>query len=706
MSVSFGVSVNYKPRLGPDEEPYSLLVYVGGLSHTVVSKRLIVVPGAAEKPLLQFEIPRPAQVAAGKPFLPADTALMVIAMVAAKSDDDAHKHKLGVNLGGTACFPLREVLKSNQGSARAMQKLRVYNAMVADRSYNEDKGELTLTFDQPKFPHGIEPWLPEDEYTVDHNAEFQNSLIQTVIQASMHFGKTTTCRFPAIAELPGLPPYQFHQYFIPGQMLAAKRSYKPMTEEWWQRLIDMGIQRAYPQMSVDTAKIFLEDLDSERDHMAVLVNAFCTPCNYWRYYPDQTQTSRGKYVQMECFGITSRAKCGIVNNHMYSPLQDCEDDEEDIQKLSVEFSNRRIQQFKTPLLRKLQDFSQHYVVLQALCGVNGQQLSDGRGVSKDPYASLGGHEVSVTMRKSTFVKLLGRLNKNRPLFKDWAGDYDPDAPFTFPEDQPLIGEGTGDVDPVGGGYRSSLLDAYRYLIVGNENTTLFDHWKMVQWQDPTKINDFYRCFLSFVVPELYDLGYGNASFTAMTLNPRTNQWERGFSYNDLMRPHTNIALRVDPAMSETQARTVKRVASFYPPIEGYVTPGPAEACPIRSKFEKRMQRILDVMKRQERSAQGKRTLVADFYPTYYQLEKERIDGICRLIEQKSQIVDVKITEEAIHQGLGGYRIAFTIDMTQNPQQLIKSLSLHQRERQCLAAPHTAEPTLRATMSRLRMLKEK
>jgi len=674
MSVRFDVAVKYSPRLGPDEQPYALLVWIGGLEHTVVSKKLIVVPGHADKPLLSFDIPKPAHIAAGEPFLPADAALMCVALIATNSADDKHKHKLGVNEAGTACFPLRQVLRSSQGSAVATQALRVYNAMVADSHYTEDKGELKLTFGQLK-SQAVEPFLPENEYTVDHEAELQNPLIQAVIQASMHFGQNSTCRFQAIAELPGLPPYQFHRYFIPGQMLAAKRNHQPMTESWWKKLVDMGIQRAHPDLSANTAKLYLSDMGTERDKMAALVSAWVTPCNYWRYYPDQTETRDGKYVQMECFGITSRAKCGIVGDKLYSPLQDCEDDEEDIQKLAVEFQNTKIQQFKDPLLKELQGISQNYVVLQALCGVNGAQVSDGRAAQSDPYANLGGHEVSVVMRKSTFVKLLGRLNKSRPLFKGWAEDYDPDAAFSFPEDQPFIGEGTGDVDPVGGGYRSNLLDGYRYLMLGNSNkaSTAFENWKLVQWQDPTKINEFYRCFLSFVVPELYDQGFTNASFTAMSVN-KEGKWERGFSYNDLMRPHAKIALRTDPAMTETQARTVKRVASFYPPIHGFKSPGPAAECPARSKLQQRMQSIVDTMQEVQasRTTSGK-TLVADFYPTYYQLEKERIDAICQLIREKKQIVNVSVTEEAIHEGLGGYRIAFTIDMTTNPQRLIQQV---------------------------------
>jgi hypothetical protein len=676
--VRFSVVAKWRPNLGPHEEPYAVLLWIGGLEHTIVSHKLVVVPGQAQNPLLEFVIPPPKGHRIGTPFLAADVALMAIPLCVANSEDDSHRHKRGVNEAGTACFPLRKTLSSKQGSTVATQEVKVYNALVANPNYHGNKGELEITFGQPTFPMGNDPWLPEDEFTVDHEAEFNSPLIQAVIQASMHFGINTQCRFKSIQELPGLPPYQFHQYFIPGQMMAAKRNSAPMKEKWWTALMDMGIQRSFPNMTLESARMYLAEMGSEREKMVALMNAAVTPCNYWRYYPDQTEDKDLGFVSMEAFGLTSRAKCGIVNDQFYTPLQDCEDDEQDIEKIVKEFQSLAIHNFKSPLLRQVQAVSQDYVFAQALCGVNGGQLSDGQkdpSGKVDPYASLGGHEVGILMRKSTFVKLLGKLNKNRPLFDGWASQYNPDAPLVFPEDQPMIGEGTGDVDPAGGGYRSTLLEAYRYLMVGNK-TEVFKKWKMPQWQNIREVNDFYRCFLSFVIPELYELGYANGSFTAMTFDPKTKAWTRGFSYQDLMRPHSNIGLRMDPGMNETQAKTVKRVASFYPIVEGYTLPGPAAKCPVRSKLQTRMDKITETMKSLKRvvpRGDDSRTLVADFYPTYYQCTRAHIQAVCEMIVNKPNIVDVTVKEEAVHTALGGFRVAFTVNMTSKPKQLIRQL---------------------------------
>lgn len=182
----------------------------------------------------------------------------------------------------------------------------------------------------------------------------------------------------------------------------------------------------------------------------------------------------------------------------------------------------------------------------------------------------------------------------------------------------------------------------------------------------------------------------------MSFDSTSKKWARGFSYQDLMRPHANIALRTDPGMSELQAKTVRHVASFYPPVVGFVLPGPAENCPVRSKLQERMKKItdtMDSMKRVVPKQQESTVLVADFYPSFYQLTKVHIQGICELIRQKENIVGVKVTEEAIHAGLGGYRVAFSVNMTEKPKQLIRQLQskLEQTERMLLENP----PTLKA-----------
>jgi hypothetical protein len=115
-----------------------------------------------------------------------------------------------------------------------------------------------------------------------------------------------------------------------------------------------------------------------------------------------------------------------------------------------------------------------------------------------------------------------------------------------------------------------------------------------------------------------------------------------------------------------------------------------------------MQSLNRVIPREKES----KVLVADFYPTYYQLTKTHIQGICELIKEKENIVGVKITEEAIHSGLGGYRVAFSINMTEKPKQLIRQLQskIDQEASTKLTNPPSLQEEMK-TLQKLQLAKQ-
>lgn len=663
MSVKFSASVRYQPKLGPSEKPYQLYCFIGGWPGFVATRKISVLPGATEIPRLDFELPKPSHIQHGKPFLPNDLSLMIEAHCIAVSPDELHNP--GVMAAGTAAIPLRECLKTEHGGAKYSTPLIYQNMVDANPSFDGVKGHLEVTFGQPDFPKGMNPFLPPDEFTVDFNAEEKSPVINATIEASVAFCVSTPCRFDAQVVL---PPFRFHKFVVPGQILGAKKCYAPMEESWWERLIDIGIQRAHPDMPVDIQRRHLDALGSERDHIEVFANAIAAPSNYWSYFPDETDTDAGM-INGEAFCLSSRSKSGIKNGKMFVPGQDCEDCAKDMESLTRSF-DKSVQLFKNPFLAKLQDYVGNWVFLQSLCGVNGQQLSDGKAATGDPYENMGYHECGVLMHKGTFVKLVGKINKSRPLFEGWADQFNPDAPFDD-NDKPMMLEGTGLIDPRGEGIRNSLMPAYRYLMIGNR-TQPFLGWKLIQWQNPKQVNDFYRVFLQFVVPDLYDKGYSNGSFVAMT--QVGNEWKRGFTYQELMNPHNNIGIRVEVGFTPEQAKVLQKVASFYPPVEPYVSPVPIEQCPIRTGMRTRLDRVLETMKNARRHPNpAAQTMVADFYPYYHQLDDARINDICTMIQEKKRIVDVEITEEPIATGLGGFRVAFHVDMTPDESQRLNSM---------------------------------
>lgn len=662
MAVKFSASVRYQPQLGPSEKPYQLYFWIGGCPGFVATRKISVLPGAKEVPRLDFEIPLPPHIQHGRPFLPNDLSLMVEAHCIAVSPDELHNP--GVMAAGTAAIPLKDCLKTEHGGAEYTTPLIYQNMVDAKPSFNGIKGKLTVTFAQPDFPMGMNPFLPPDEYTVDFKTEERSPVIGATIEASIAFCATAPCRFDAQVVL---PPFRFHKFLVPGQILGAKKCYSPMEESWWERLIDMGIRRAHPELPLEIQRRHLQSIGDERDFIEVFANAIAAPANYWTYFPDETDTNDGM-IAGEAFCLSSRAKAGIKNGKVFVPGQDCEDCAKDMELLARSF-DKSVQLFKNPFLAKLQDYVGNWVFLQSLCGVNGQQLSDGKAATGDPYENMGYHECGVLMHKGTFVKMIGKINKSRPLFQGWADQFNPDAPFND-NDRPMMLEGTGLIDPRGEGIRNSLLPTYRYLMVNSKPSTAFQYAKLIQWQNPKQVNDFYRVFLQFVVPELYDKGYSNASFVAMS--QVNNEWKRGFTYQELMTPHGNIGIRVEPGFTVEQAKVLQKVASFYPPVEPYVSPVPIEECPVRSGLQSKLNQVTQTMKSTGRT-QTLNSKVADFYLYYHQITDDRVNDICNVIREKNHIVDVEIEEEPISTGMGGFRIAFHVDLPPTETQRLNTL---------------------------------
>lgn len=648
MPVSFRVSLQCQPRLGPGETPYQLYCWIGGVPGFVQTRRLCLMDNSP--PLLSFELPD---------RVPFDAALMVEFHVNSVSPDEFKQP--GVMVAGTSLIPLRECLRTDKAGAQYKTPITYQNIVDSNPGYKGHKGDLTATFDRATFPGDRDPFKKPNALTVDHFREQENPVVGATIEASLAFCSTTPSRFDTKCVL---PPYRFHDFLLPGQMLAAKQTYAPQSEEWWESLVEMGMRRARPQIPIDQVAASLK---TEMDWIECFANAITAPANYWTYFPDSTVDRKRGLLMGEAFCLTTRAKCGVVTvggKTMFRvPGQDCEDDEEDIQKLWRSFGPS-VQVFKNPFLAKLQDYVGNWVFMQSLCGVNGAQLSDGKAAGADPYANMGYHECGVVMRKATFMKMLGRVNTARPLIPGWAEEHNPDAPFSPIEDQPMVLEGTGAVDPRGNGYRNTLLGAYRYLMMGNAQNH-FLNWKLVQWQDRRQVNDFYRVFLQFVVPELYDRGYANASFVAMSQEANGGNWKRVFTYQELMQPGMKpIGLRMEMGFTQAQAETLKKVASFYPPVEPYTDPAPVETCPLRSELARKMARITTTMAECKRSVRaGASVAVADFYPAYHHIDDKRVTSICDMIRAKSRIVDVTVAEEPVTTGLGGFAVAFHVDLT-------------------------------------------
>lgn len=660
---SFTITPRHTNKLGPDESPGQLCFWLAPFDGTYVQK-VVSVNGAYPSTKLTFTVPL---VKGEKGYgIPDDAALFVMEHALVRADDSDHLKPKCLTMSGMAAFPLKLVLTPGKRN-QVVQDLCNYNAAVAQQGYDGVKGQTEITFEDFRLPSNIStPFLPPDKFTVDHSGELNNPHIQAAIATSMSFAQTIESLFPSIADLKTLPPNQFGPYFLPGFTLAAKTPSAPQSEAWWKAMVDRGLQRRYPNKELEQSRRAIFTANS-REKMSALMYTFSTPCTYWSYYGDQTQEQSGNRIAIEAFENSFGLKQGVIDGRFVAPGQDCEDDANSITMMFMSF---RQMKFQDPLLAKLQNDTQNWTVVLCLSGVNGAQVSDGKAVAADPYAKMGGHLLAAAMRKSTLCKYIRAVNKAPVLYPGWSEKYDKGKPFSFPKDSIEVGEGTGLVSPVENDYRNELESSYRYLVAGiSKDPTRplgpFTHWKFVQWSNISqKIDPFYRGLVHVTAPELIAAGYSEVSFTPMTRDHSVaGGWKAGIRFIEFAKPHNGLAMRMDPGISKPQAKAVKRVLAMFPPLLPYAEPGPIEKSPIRSKYAEHMKILTQAM---EQSGRKKLALdspsvkVADWYPTYYQLEEKKLQEIAQVIAQKANIVDVRVSEDAIGEGLGGYRVAFVI----------------------------------------------
>jgi hypothetical protein len=346
------------------------------------------------------------------------------------------------------------------------------------------------------------------------------------------------------------------------------------------------------------------------------------------------------------------------------PTQDCEDCAVCIANLGLEFTKPT---FKTPFLQVLQACCKDWIFYVALSGVHGQQFSDReKDIMKE---DLGGHLFAGSMRKVTLCKMVSAINKSLSLFEGWS-KYEEQARleggFTK-EDSHLLGEGTNEVDPDENDYHSNLLPGYRAVVknsIGQSEENPrgpFRYWRFVQWEDRSKEDPFYAAVMQTVFPELYDHGLDVASFSAISKSG--NEWDAGISYREFMKPHSEVALRMDPPIPKAQAKAIERVLSFYPPMTGFKVVGEAKDCPVRSRFVSRMKNLeteFTKLNRPVYDAKSPETQWIPFNCSYFAIEQRIITDVMKTVANNPHIVGLRVIEEPISAGLGGFEVKFQV----------------------------------------------
>lgn len=652
--------VQYTPLLGQDEREYKLLFYHGGFDrmNSPIAEKIILKPSDRK---FTIDVPYPSGFQKQASKLPYDAALVCIAVARYNSEDDPHMNFHGAMEAGSAITPLR-------GLKTVKTNLIFHNAKKIYSGVNFTKGTLEITHDSP-IPDSA--FHPPNKFTVHHerlNLEDKPILVAAIIGQS-RFGQKTPALYSEIQDVPCMPPWEFDKLVLPGFMLSCNKTIGQHDHDWWQKLIQMAVTRTNPYVSGNAAsKYLLENVHDERSLAAIATAACAIPANYWRYGTDETQVKAKRYP-CENYTLLSRVKLGKVldvtkngkpEENYITPVDDCENDGKDIEGLLSELQQMKVNARTHPVLAKVQTALQNYVIVQSLTGVHGEQQSDGN--SADSQFHVGLHSMTDLIHKQHFVSSHGKINKSRPLFEGWLGDYDPDAKVDAQKHIPINGEGTGLVDPLGNDERNKMGLAYRKIMAVGEQ--VLKNLKTIMPSTPGKddeYDNFYVSKVSMVVPHLVNSGYNRAMFTPVTLDSDGNV-RRMVKELDLMTCNENVALRVEPEINLEQAQVIDHVNSFYPSIPTFQPPEPLESSPVRQRLMHKMERINSAFAQTGRVAKEK-TAIADFYAAYYQITNQRVEAICKIVKENPFIVGVKVEEEPVARYLGGYRVAFQIDIS-------------------------------------------
>lgn len=688
-TITIELAFDYKPGLLPglERDPRVCFYLSSDVGHHIA-----IVDPYDERPHVRFDIAVPEH---GKPFIPLDAALHVWQFATVDNDSG----EASTNEAGYALFPLK-LLLNNMKPVKMEQDLVVMNARNAERGIDARKGNLTLLVNKTSFPDGRSPFLPAGKYDIStENQKFVVETLSNYIQSNNAIFQQKASTYESVKYL-HLPLWSWGAYSVSGSAFAIPRA-QPSPEAWWLNASRMALRRHYQHLSLDEAIAqFLDPNTSEEDVMTVVAKMHTGVVNHVAtYLSDGVYVGTGQSVSAE-FGLEESRFSGVegafaedicrsvgakpiikrrveadllvaggshanrnaqfVNMEAFTLGRmriaahtakgadnsgDCEDDAGEICLQAMELKSLKT---GDPVLAKMRDVRQNYMIVQVLAGVRGAQLSDAakKSIRDSAHAKLGGHMFAMYISKETFIGMHSKFNQAKPLYEGLA------AGPPGVRSRTLTLEGTGLVDPVGSPEYSASIEGMRYLMKSSGKA--FSRIKFTQPQSRTQLNSFYRVVQSFVVSDLAD-EYSSIEHVLMK-KQANGSVTTGADYLEFLNGEATLSTYSMPNMKEDEIMVTKRILNQRFPIVGYQEP----TAPVQSvsTHNENLQSVSEFMGRLGRAAGD--YWVVDFYPRYTQVTAELARNWIQLIEAKSRIVDFQYYEENLGTNVGGYLARFYV----------------------------------------------
>lgn len=613
------------------------------------------------------------------------------------------------NQAGSNAIPLTTLIRA--GSKPQQLEIDMIHWNAYDRQTNSAPitARLRLTVHPTDLSSCPQPFLPAGPYDfVEGNQQRMIGSLTNFMQKANAVYSSFDSTYDSIRYL-HLPLFQWCRFQLPAQTFATLRADERSSEAWWKQAANIALRSHYTEArSVEAARQrFLAEKDPnvtmtvyakllggtvnrvstyladevysngatksiEAETVRPVGGGFVI-CRYKKREKHSGKKRRSVPVDasfdvmrlgagsevMQASRTAARIpveafSCGQIRwardpKNGVQGTGDCEDVTCEAGLLDAEL---RTGKYRDPVLRKLNEIRQHYVYIQTLAGVRGQQLSDAAKakLSDSEHADLGGHLFGTLMPVRQLLDMHGRYNKARPSFEGLDKRVGPVGLKT------MWVENTGLMEPSGDPAYQQKAQHLQYVI--GDSDSLFARCKVMQITSRSSPNAFIKAVNSGAITDLADK-HGSIEHMFLSRQPG-GQWTIGADFLDMANGKANVASYAMPEFTEDEILTVKSILRDRMPIPAYPDPTHDVAAAVQPRNE-----LLDGVQRHtadlRRRASGD-TQKVDVIQLYPNVTSEFVQALRKHISNRPGIVGYEYFDDNLGPGIGAFTHRFEVSL--------------------------------------------
>jgi hypothetical protein len=637
----------------------------------------------------------------GKPFIRLGDNLSIWLHSDVKNDSG----EWTTNQSGSNAIPLRSLLQG-EGKRQFEVDLMHWNAFDRRTNTAPVTARLRITAHPTDLSACPQPFLPKQKYDfVEDNQQHMIGSLTNFLQKANAVYSGFDSTYDSIRYL-HLPLYQWCRFQLPAQTFAALRADERSSETWWKQAANIALRTHYTDARsvAEARELFLREKDPnttmtvyakmiggtvnrvstyladevytngttqsvDRETVRSVGDGFISRCNkrkqLHRRRPTQPVEASfdmmrlGAGSQVLPAGKTASRipveafSCGQIRwardpKNGVQGTGDCEDVTCEAGILDHEM---RTGKYSDPVLQKLNAVRQHYVYIQTLAGVRGQQLSDAEKarVSDSEHADLGGHLFGTLMPVRQLLEMHGRYNRARPSYEGLDARVGPEGLKT------VWVENTGLMEPSGDPAYLKKAEHLRYLTADSDR--LFTRCKIMQMTSRKSPNAFIKAVNSGAITDLAD-AHGSIEHMFLSQQP-DGRWTIGADFLDMANGRANVASYAMPEFEEDEILTVKSILRDRMPIPAYPDPthDAAAGQPVNEMLETVRRFTADLKRRP-----GTNTEKVDVVQLYPNVTSDFVQALRKHIASRPGIISYEYFDDNLGPGIGAFTHRFEVSL--------------------------------------------